>query len=61
MQMRQFFERMLPEQLFELKNKDTINKSENIRNICTSWGLFIYTMHGPIQSHETIPLNVYAY
>jgi hypothetical protein len=31
----QFFESTLPEQLFELKNEDTIKKSENLRKICT--------------------------
>jgi hypothetical protein len=49
MQSRQFLK---AEQLFELKNEETIKKSENLRNICTSSGLSINTMHGPIQSHE---------
>jgi hypothetical protein len=42
------FESMLPEELCELKNEETIKKSEN---------LFITTMHGPIQSRETAPLK----
>jgi hypothetical protein len=33
-QSRQFFASMLREQLFELKNKDAIKKSENLRNTC---------------------------
>ncbi len=57
MQNRQFFESGLPEQLFELKNDGTIKKSENLRDICTSYGLSINTMHGPIQSRETVLLN----
>jgi hypothetical protein len=32
----QFFESTLPERLFELKNEETIKKSENLRDICTS-------------------------
>jgi hypothetical protein len=32
----QFFESMLPEQLFEFKNEETIKNSENLRDICTS-------------------------
>jgi hypothetical protein len=35
-QSRQIFESMLPEQLFELKNEETIKKSGNLRDICTS-------------------------
>ncbi len=30
--------------------------TENLRDICTSKGLSINTMHGPIQSRETVPL-----
>jgi hypothetical protein len=37
------------------KNEETIKKSENLCDICTSWGLSINTMHGPIQSRETVP------
>jgi hypothetical protein len=33
---RPFFESTLPEQLFELKNEETIKKSENLRDISTS-------------------------
>jgi hypothetical protein len=29
----QFFESMLPEQLFELKNEETVKKSENLRDM----------------------------
>jgi hypothetical protein len=35
-QSRQWFESTLPEQLFEWKNEDTIKKSENLRDKCTS-------------------------
>jgi hypothetical protein len=35
-QSRQCFESTLPEELFELKNEETIKKSENPRNIYTS-------------------------
>ncbi len=35
-QSRKFFESTLPEQLFEFKNEETITKSENLRDICTS-------------------------
>ncbi len=56
-QSRQFFESRLPEQLFELQNDGTITKSENLRDICTSYGLSINTVQGPIQSREPIPLN----
>ncbi len=35
MQSHQFFE-STPEQLFELKNEETIKKAENLRNLCTS-------------------------
>ena len=59
---RQYFASTLREQLFELKNEDTINlrlsnhKSENLR-VKYGWlGLSINTMHGPIQSRETVPL-----
>jgi hypothetical protein len=31
-QSSQFFESMLPDQLFELKNEDVIKKSENLRD-----------------------------
>jgi hypothetical protein len=36
-----------------------LKKSENLRDICTrtSLGLSINTMHDPIQSRETVPLN----
>jgi hypothetical protein len=33
-QSRQFFDRMLREQLIELKNEDDIKKSENLRDTC---------------------------
>ncbi len=33
-QSRQFFACALREQLFELKNEDTIKKSENLRDTC---------------------------
>jgi hypothetical protein len=33
-QSRQFFASTLREQLFELKNEDTIEKSENLRYTC---------------------------
>jgi hypothetical protein len=36
MQSRQFFVSTLQEQLFELKNEDTIKKSENGCDTCTS-------------------------
>jgi hypothetical protein len=52
-----FFESTLPEELFELKNEETLKKSENLRDICTSQDLFITTMHGPIQSREIVPLQ----
>jgi hypothetical protein len=35
-QSRQFFESTLRGELFELKNEETIKKSENPRDICTS-------------------------
>ncbi len=53
---RQFFASTLREQLFELKNEDANKKSENLRDTCACKGLSINTMHGPIQSHETVPL-----
>jgi hypothetical protein len=31
------FESTLPEQFIELKNEETIQKSENLRYICTSY------------------------
>jgi hypothetical protein len=34
-----------------------LKKSENLRDICISLGLSIKTMHGPIQSRETVPLS----
>ncbi len=33
-QSSQFFESMLPEQFFDLKNEDAFNKSENLRDTC---------------------------
>jgi hypothetical protein len=33
-QSRQLFASTLPEQLFEVKNEDTIKKSENLRDTC---------------------------
>jgi hypothetical protein len=33
MQSRQFFESTLPEELFELKNEETIKKPENPRDL----------------------------
>jgi hypothetical protein len=54
---RPFFARALQEQLFELKNEDDIEKSENLRDTCACQGLSINTMHGPIQSCETVPLS----
>ncbi len=56
MQSRQFFESTLQEQLFEFKNEDAIKKSKNLRDTCACQGLSINTMHGPIQSRETVPL-----
>ncbi len=35
-QSRQFFESTLPEQLFELKNEETVKKSEILHDICSS-------------------------
>ncbi len=35
-QSSQFFKSTLPEQLFELKNEETMNKSENLPDICTN-------------------------
>jgi hypothetical protein len=35
-QSRQLFESTLPEQFFELKNEETIKKSEILQDICTS-------------------------
>jgi hypothetical protein len=43
-QSRQFFERTLPEELFELKNEENIKKSENLYDICT-------VLAGPIHQH----------
>jgi hypothetical protein len=57
MQSRQFFASTLREQLFELKNEDTLKKSKNLREVCASQGLSINTMHGPIKSCETVPLK----
>ncbi len=49
---------MLQEQLFELKNEETIEKFENLRDICTSQGLFLNTiMSGPFQSCEAVSLT----
>jgi hypothetical protein len=56
MQSRQFFASTLREQLFELKNEDPIKKSENLCYTYVCKGLSINTMHGPIQSRETVPL-----
>jgi hypothetical protein len=56
-QSHQFFASRLREQLFELKNEDTIKKSENLCDTCACKGLSINTMHGPIQSRETVPLS----
>jgi hypothetical protein len=56
-QSRQFFASTLREQLLELKNEDAIEKSENLRDTCACYGLFINTMHGTIQSRETFPLR----
>ncbi len=42
-QSRQFFESMLPDKLFELKNEETIKNSENLGDICISKGLSIKT------------------
>ncbi len=39
------------------KNEDATKKSENLRDICTSQGLSINTMHCRIQSNETVPLT----
>jgi hypothetical protein len=35
-QSRQFFESMPKAQLLDLKNEETIKKSENLRDICTN-------------------------
>ncbi len=56
-QSRQFFASTLREQLFELKNEDAIKKSENLRHTCACKGISFNTMHGPIQSRETVPLT----
>jgi hypothetical protein len=57
-QSRQFFASTLREQLFELKTGDAIKKSENLfRDTCACQGLSIYTMHGQMQSRETVPFN----
>jgi hypothetical protein len=61
MQSCQFFASTLREQLFELKNEDPIKKSKNLRDTCACKGLFINTMHGPIQSRETVPLKPCSY
>jgi hypothetical protein len=56
-QSRQFFWKYaatLPEQVFELKNEETIKKSENLRYKC-----MYVCMHGLIQSRETAPLRTY--
>jgi hypothetical protein len=58
MQSRQFFASMLREQSLELKNEDAIKKFENLRDTCACYGLSINTMHGLIQSRETVPLKV---
>jgi hypothetical protein len=55
LQILQFFASTLREQLFELKNEDAIKKSENLRDTCACTGLSINTMHGLIQSRETVP------
>jgi hypothetical protein len=47
--------------LFELKNEDAIKKSENLNNTCACQGLSINTMHGPIQSRETVSLNIFLF
>ncbi len=60
MQNRKFFSSTLHEQLFELKNEDAIKKSENLRDTCACQGLSINTMHGPIQSRETVPLKLFS-
>ena len=39
------------------KNEEAIKKSENLRDTCACKGLSINTMHGPIQSRETVPLS----
>jgi hypothetical protein len=57
MQSSQFFASTLQEQLFELKNEDAINKSDT-RQMCLLRPVYsISTMHGSIQSRETVPLN----
>jgi hypothetical protein len=52
-----FFASTLPEQLFVLKNEDANKKSVNLPDTCPCQVLFINTLHCPIQSHKTIPLN----
>jgi hypothetical protein len=56
-QSRQFLASTLPEHLFEYKNEETIEKSENLCDMYTSKCLCINTMHGLIQSRETVPLK----
>ncbi len=51
-----FCKHAVRKQLFELKNENSIEKSENLRDTCACQGLSINTMHGPIQSRETVPL-----
>jgi hypothetical protein len=60
MQSRQFFASTLRGQLFELKNEDAIKKSKNLRDTCACQGLSINTMHGPIQSRETVPSILFS-
>ncbi len=57
LQSHQFFASTLREQWFELRNEDDIKKSKNLLATCACSGLSINTtcMHGPIQSHETVP------
>jgi hypothetical protein len=57
MQSRQLFASTLREQLFEFKKEDAIKKSKNLRDTCPCHVLSINTMHGPIQTRETVPLN----
>jgi hypothetical protein len=50
--------------IFELKNEDAIKKSENLCHTYDCKGLSINTMHGPIQSRETVPwmyLSIFSF
>ncbi len=58
-QSRQFFASTLREQLFEVKNEDAIKNlriyTTHVLNKC--YPSTLCNMHGPIQSHKTVPLT----